>query len=143
MATEQGIVVRVEDGKAWVRTTPTSACEGCSAKGSCHSVGEEKEVRVLNSPGARVGDRIVLCMDTGPLLRATFLLYVVPILSLLFGALAGEWLARSIGEDPSTGAALLGCFAFAAALAFVRLRGNRLARREAYQPRITRIIGHG
>ena len=143
MATEQGIVVRVEGGAAWVRTTPTSACEGCSAKGSCHAVGEEKEVRVLNPGGARVGDRIVLCMDTGPLLRASFLLYVFPILSLLCGAFLGDWVARTMGVNPSTGAALFGCFAFVVAFAFVRLRRNRLARRREYQPRITRVLGPG
>lgn len=143
MATEHGIVVRVEGDTAWVRTTPTSACEGCSAKGSCHTVGEEKEVRVLNPGGARVGDRIVLCMDTGPLLRASFLLYVFPILSLLCGAFVGEWVARTLGANPSAGAALLGCSAFVIAFAFVRLRGNQLARKQEYQPRITRVLGPG
>lgn len=141
MATEQGIVVRLEGDSAWVRTTPTSACEGCSAKGSCNAVGEEKEVRVLNARGAGVGDRIVLCMDTGPLLRATFLLYVFPILCLLAGAAVGEWLAPSLGRDPSAGAALLGCLSFVTAFVFVHLRGNRMARRREYQPRITRVLG--
>jgi sigma-E factor negative regulatory protein RseC len=143
MATEQGIVVRLEGGAAWVRTTPTSACEGCSAKGSCNAVADEKEVRALNPTGAKVGDRIVLRLDSGPLLRAAFLMYVFPVLCLLLGAFAGQWLFLSIGAGPSAGAALLGCAAFAAAFGVVRVRGSRLARKPEYQPRITRVLGPG
>ena len=140
MANEQGIVIRLGNGTAWVKTTRSSSCEGCSAKGSCTSVGDDMEVRAINAAGAGVGDRIVLTFDTSPLLKATFLLYVFPILILIAGAAAGQYLSGVIGLDVSVGAALLGFSCFFAAVLFVRKKGNRLAGRQEYQPRISRIL---
>ena len=44
------------------------------------------EVDAVNSVGAQVGDRIMLYFETGSLLKATFLLYIFPILCMLLGA---------------------------------------------------------
>ena len=76
MATEKGIVLRTDSEAAWVKTVRSSACEGCTAKGSCHSMGggNEMEVKALNTAGARAGDRIVLSFETASLLKATFLI---------------------------------------------------------------------
>jgi sigma-E factor negative regulatory protein RseC len=104
-------------------------------------VGKEKEVRALNPAGARVGDRILLGIDTGPFLKATFLLYLFPILCLIAGALSGQWAAGFLALDASTGAAAAGFGCFVAAMSFVRIRGNRLARDARYQPKILRVLG--
>jgi sigma-E factor negative regulatory protein RseC len=76
LATEQGIVLRTDSEAAWVKTLRSSSCEGCTAKGSCHSTGggNEMEVKALNAAGARAGDRIVLSFETASLLKATFLI---------------------------------------------------------------------
>ena len=81
MATEEGIVFKLGDagpGTAWVKTTRSSACAGCSSRDACHAEGggKEMEVEAINTARARVGDRIVLNIKTSSLLKATFLLYV-------------------------------------------------------------------
>ncbi|MEJ2099311.1 MAG: SoxR reducing system RseC family protein [Desulfobacterales bacterium] len=77
MATEQGVILRTDSQTAWVKTVRSSGCEGCSAKGSCHTMGggQDMEVKALNTAGARVGDRIVLSYETPSFLKATFLIY--------------------------------------------------------------------
>jgi sigma-E factor negative regulatory protein RseC len=142
LATEQGIVLRTDSESAWVRTTRSSACEGCTARGSCHTLdsGQEMEVKALNPAGARAGDRIVLSFETGSLLKATFLIYVFPIIFLIAGAAIGQLLAPLIGFSPSTLSVLLGFTSFFSALFIMKARANKMAQKNAYQPKITKIL---
>lgn len=146
MATEEGIVVKI-GGKspqtAWVRTVQSSACKSCSARHSCHqeSKGKEREVEAINMVDAKIGDLIQISIDSGALLKATFLLYVFPIICMLIGGLTGHRIGISIGTNPSPISALLAVVCFLGAMLFVRSRAGRLALKMEYRPKITRIIG--
>ncbi len=142
MATEQGVVLRADSQTAWVKTVRSSACDGCSAKGSCHAMGggRDMEVRALNTAGARVGDRIVLSFETPSLLKATFLIYVFPIILLIVGAALGQMLAPVIDLNPSTLSVLLGFAFFFTALIIVKARANKMAKKKAYQPKVIKIL---
>ena len=141
MATEEGIVTAVGDnGCATVKTVASTACEACAAKSSCHGSGQEREVEVLNPVGAGCGDRIVLHLADGVFLKATFLLYIVPIIGLMAGAALGHIAAPTVGLDPSLAAAAAAFGGFAIAVAFVRYQGNRMGRENRYRPAIIRIV---
>lgn len=140
MATEQGIVIKLGADTAWVKTTRSSACEGCASKGSCTAVGDDMEVEALNIAGARIGDRIVVSFDTSPLLKATFLLYVFPIIVMIIGASVGLKLADAVNMDASAGSALCAFLFFFAAVAFVKFKGNKMAEKEEYKPKIIRVL---
>ena len=141
MATEQGIVLRTDSKAAWVKTTRSSACEGCTARGSCHTMdGKEMEVKALNPAGASVGDRIVLSFETRSLLKATFLIYVFPIIFLIAGAALGQVLAPLMAFSPSAFSVLLGFAFFFLALMIMKQRANKMAKKSAYQPKVTKIL---
>jgi len=142
LATEQGVVLRTDSEAAWVKTTRSSACEGCTARGSCHSMGagQEMEVKALNPAGAREGDRIVLSFETGSLLKATFLIYVFPIIFLIAGAALGQMLAPRMAFDSSALSVLLGFAFFFTALFIIKARANKMAKKNAYRPKITKIL---
>ena len=142
MATEQGVVVKTDAGAAWVKTSKTGACEGCSARGSCHSFGsdEEMEVKVINEVGAKVGDRIIMSFETGSLLKATFLVYMFPILLLIIGAVIGQETASYLNFNPSGFAAVTGFSLFFAALLIIRIKANQLAKKKEYRPKIIKIV---
>ncbi|MBI5578846.1 MAG: SoxR reducing system RseC family protein [Deltaproteobacteria bacterium] len=143
MATEQGLVIRIDSIGTWVKTGQSETCESCSSKGACHTLGggKEVEVQVLNPIGAGIGDRIVLKMDSSRLLKATFLVYMFPILMLILGAGAGEWIARSAGLGSPASPILLGFGGLAAGLLIMRVLANRLAQKDEYRPRIVKILG--
>ena len=143
MATEQGVVLRADSQTAWVKTVRSSACEGCSAKGSCHGTGsaQEMEVKALNTAGARAGDRIVLSFETPSLLKATFLIYVFPIILLVVGAALGQMLAPIIGFNASALSVLSGFAFFFTALIIVKVRANKMAKKDGYQPKVVKILG--
>ena len=142
MATEQGIVVKTASGSAWVKTVKSADCKGCTARGACHSHGNnaEMEVEALNEVGAKVGDRIVLLFETSSLLKATFLLYVFPILLLLIGALCGQGIAPHIDLNPSGLSATMGFSFFLAAVLFIKFRANKMALKKEYRPKIIKIL---
>ncbi len=98
------------------------------------------EVETLNPAGAGIGDRVVLTFETGAFLKASFLLYVFPILMMMVGGFAGQRFGPQLGLSESA-SAVLGAFAFlVVTFAFVRARANRLARTDPYRPKITRIL---
>lgn len=142
MATEEGVVIRIDADTAWVKTKKSQACEGCASRGACSIMGggDEMEVQAVNTAGGRVGDRVVINFDTTPLLKATFLIYVFPILCLLAGALTGMKLAPRFNFDPSVFAAVCGFLFFGLAFVYVRIRGNRMSQEDQYRPKVIRIL---
>jgi sigma-E factor negative regulatory protein RseC len=143
VASEEGLVVRVDAAGTWVKTVRSEMCDSCSSKSACHTMGggREMEVAVANPLKARVGDRVVLKLETAPFLKATFLVYMFPILLLVAGATAGEWISLSFGLDSPLPSVLLGFGALAAGLLLMKAQANRLAQRDEYRPRIARVVG--
>lgn len=145
MATEEGTVIAVDNDTARIKTVKSAACEACAAKSSCNAMGggNDMEVNAINTVHAEVGDTVILKFETTSLLKATFLLYVFPILCLLAGAVIGEKTAPLLGVDPIAFSAILGFAFFGAAIFFVRYQGNRMGALKQYQPRILRIKKKG
>jgi len=144
MATEKGVVIRADTETAWVKTQKTKACEGCSSRGACSVMGggEEMEVEAINAAGGKVGDRVVLSFETASLLKATFLVYVFPIICLLIGALIGQKLALILTFNESMFSAISGLLFCGLAIFFVKIKGNRMAQQEEYRPKVIRILKH-
>jgi sigma-E factor negative regulatory protein RseC len=146
MATEEGIVTKVTTpGKVLVSTVRSGACASCTARGMCHTVGGggEAEVVANNTVNARVGDRVLISFQTGSLLKAMFLLYMFPILCLLAGALLGNNYANTLQIDSSASSAIIGFLFFGGAVLFVKTKGNQMAEKNEYQPKIIRILKRG
>jgi len=146
MAIEEGIVTKIPTpGKVLVSTVRSGACAACRARGMCHSVGGggEAEVVANNAANARVGDRVVISFRTGSLLKAMFLLYMFPIMCLLAGAVIGNNYAYALQMDSSIFSAIVGFLFFGASIVFIRTKGNKMAQKDEYQPKIVRILKRG
>jgi sigma-E factor negative regulatory protein RseC len=146
MATEEGIITKIPmPGKVLVSTVRSGACASCTARGMCNSVGGGGDAEVIanNAANARVGDRVVISFQTGSLLKVMFLLYMFPILCLLFGAVIGNNYAENLQMDPSVFSAVIGFLFFGGAVVFVKTKGNQMAEKDEYQPKIIRILKRG
>lgn len=148
MATEEGIVIKIGSSAtptAWVKTTRSHACKSCASRDSCNAKEGDKdmEVEAINSAGAKVGDRIVLSIRTASLFKATFLIYIFPILAMLAGAFAGQQLALNLGrQDPSGISAIMAFLFLGLAVLIVKLLGKAMSLKEEYTPTIVRIVTH-
>ncbi len=143
--TEEGTIKRIEGQKAWVATHRSEACHQCEAKGMCHALGSGQEVEVLadNEAHAEPGDRVLLALDSRPLLSATFLIYMAPIIVLLIGAFIGNQMASQMHLSPDLASLLVGCVFFAIAFFFARRRGVALGSQKRYVPQVIQIIAGG
>ena len=148
MAIEQGIVVELGNPggqTAWVETIVSPVCESCDSKSSCHGGSDKnkRKVEAINEAGAKVGDRIQLSLSSSSMLKATFLLYLFPVLCMLAGAIAANIFAGRFFSNPSLITTVTAFLFFGLAMLIVRVKGNRLAAKTAYRPKIIRIIGQG
>lgn len=142
METEKGIVTRIDSAFAWVKTTRTGTCDSCAAKDSCRVMGGGKEVEVeaINAAGAKIGDEVLIGFKSASLIKLSLLVYTVPILGLMIGALVGQKAAGVFSVDVSALSAVLGILFFLLAFFFVRAKSRRLALKEEYHPKIIRIL---
>jgi len=142
MPTERGIVTRIDGNTAWVTTNRSSACEGCSSRGACHASenSKEMEVRALNTAGAGVGDRVVISFQAAAFLKASFLLYVFPVLAMIAGAVVGQETAAVFDLAPAAFSVVCAFGFFFLSVLVVRLRSNRMAGKTEYQPKVSKIL---
>lgn len=95
---ESGRVIAIDGDDAWVVTERQSACGSCAASKGCgtgimsraFSSGRQIKIRVRNAVDAAVGDEVVLGIDDRMVLRGSFLMYLLPLLALFFGAFLGK-----------------------------------------------------
>jgi sigma-E factor negative regulatory protein RseC len=144
VAQEEGVVIKQEtaDGTAWVKTVRSGACESCSARASCRtgSDSNEMEVEAFNMVAARIGDRVLISIETKSLLKAAFLLYVFPIICMLAGAVVGQHIANGYGYNPSAVSAGCGFGFFTLAFLLIKWQGGKLSGQKEYKPKIIRIL---
>ena len=60
---------------------------------------------------------------------------------MILGAAIGQNMGPRLQLDPSILSLLIGLIFFLLAFVFVRLRSNRMGKKDEYRPRIVRIIG--
>ncbi|MDP1666625.1 MAG: SoxR reducing system RseC family protein [Methylobacter sp.] len=97
MIEELAVVVKIENHQVWVESGANSACGGCLQKTSCTanaigSVLKKKSVPVDSDIQLKTGDEVMVAIDENLLLRASLLLYLVPLIALFTGAGMAEWL---------------------------------------------------
>ena len=138
MITETGKVIAIRGDHAWVQTIRASACQSCSARSGCGqralasvTGGRANQILVANTINARVGDEVTIGIEERALLGASMLVYAVPLVAMVLGAIAGHNLVggSDIGAMAGAVAGLAGGFVFA------RLFPGR---RDGYEPRLLR-----
>ena len=97
MIEELAVVVKIENHQVWVESGSNSACGGCQQKTSCttNAIGsalKKKSVPVDSDIQLKTGDEVMVAIDENLLLRASLLLYLVPLIALFAGAGIADWL---------------------------------------------------
>jgi len=143
LATAEGIVIKVDFSTAWVKCTKSAACESCKAKGFCDTMGgsdDDVEVEAINAAGAKVDDRVTISFEKSSLLKVSFLVYMVPVLFLILGVVIGDKIAPIFNYDRSIFSIIVGFLFLFAAFFFVKAKGKELSKKDAYKPKIIRIL---
>ena len=91
MLEESAIVVKIENGQTWVVGTQSNGCAACAQQAGCSSnalasVLKKKPIPVDNELMLQIGDTVMVAVDESVLLRAAFLMYLLPLCALFIGA---------------------------------------------------------
>lgn len=104
MSETKGIVTSIDGDYAMVSADDQGGCGRCHEKNGCGgaNVGRmfcstPQTWRVLNPRGAKVGEEVRIVVGDGAVSASAMLIYVVPLASLIAGALLGSELAAEAG----------------------------------------------
>jgi sigma-E factor negative regulatory protein RseC len=98
MIEESAVVVKIENHQVWVESGQVGACGGCRQKASCTTgaldsvLKKKKSIPVDSEILLETGDHVIVAIDENLLLRASLLLYFVPLVALFTGAGIADWL---------------------------------------------------
>jgi len=148
MFSEAGRVVAVEPDSLWVEVIQTSACEACKAQKGCGQSALTKafsarrqHVKALLATGDspdhyHVDDWVEIHVPEDTILQGVALVYVLPLLAMIGGALLGQSLFAA-----SEGKIILCSLAgLAAGVLFVRWVSSHLARKTSLYPTVKGLV---
>jgi sigma-E factor negative regulatory protein RseC len=92
-----GQVVGIDGDTAMVVVRRHDVCGKCGGCGAVISGGGENYIQAQNIVNARVGQTVKVTSDTGQVLKASFVVYMVPVISLLVGILLGQQVGAALG----------------------------------------------
>lgn len=142
MIEETGIVTKVEGSMAMVLVQKKSACDGCSVEGACKATPEGMEIEAQNDVHARVGQRVKILMTTGEYLKGTIIVYGIPLIVFIAGAIFGKNIGETYFTDMNSDivAAVTGFSSLILSLIAARLWSRKMESKAEYKPVIEEII---
>jgi len=120
MLETRAVIVQVEGQNALVRASHVNGCVQCNGKGcgagklSRLFCSKPRQFQVENPINAGVGEEVVISVAEGAILRGIGLVYLLPLLLLVIGAMLGNaWVGQSAGQHDgyATAGALSGLVA--------------------------------
>lgn len=142
MLETRAIIVQVEGRHALVQANQANGCEQCNGKGcgtgklSRLFCSKPRQFQVDNPIDAGVGDEVVISVAEGAILSGVGLVYLLPLLLLVIGAMLGSaWAGQpEQGDGYASAGALIGLAAGFIVVKWASLRQTR----SRFQPYIAR-----
>lgn len=129
---QTGIVEELSKDMAKIRIQRSTACgETCASCGMCPA--KDMVISALNKPNAKVGDTVSVYLSDAKILKAAFLVYIIPIIMLVIGYAIGiKW----YGSENA--GILFGFVALIVSFVLICFLDRYLKRK--FEPSITKII---
>lgn len=92
---EYGVVLSLENGNAVIGLKRNSACSSCGAceLGSNHA---QMEITLENTVDAKPGDTVEIQLPASQFLKASAILYLLPLVALILGIVLGYYAGVSL-----------------------------------------------
>ena len=142
MITEEGIIKSLKADKASVIIKKSRMCESCGHSSSCGATGktEEFEIEAANPGNADIGDRVVIKIESSPMIKITAVIYLLPVAGLITGIAAGQYIGKKFALDQDLCSIISGLFLFILPFFIIKPFMSRLEKQKRYTPEITGII---
>lgn len=142
MSTEEGTITKITGAKAQVLVRRSEMCDCCGSKSVCHTLGGGKnmEAEALNTAGGKVGDRVLLKIESKVIWKISLIFYFIPVVALVLGAVLGMGIGENSGSDPELFSALFGILAAGLSFFVIKLIASHLNKNKDYFPEIVKIV---
>ena len=96
--TKEGLVLENNKGNLKIKVDRNGACGSCAASGSC---AERKTtiVELFSTEDIHQGDKVILESDADQISKISALVYTIPVILVMLGALAPAYLLEGTGYD--------------------------------------------
>lgn len=137
---EIGIVKNIDGVIAIVFVERKSACDSCKA--GCKVSDSGAEIEAINNAKASVGQKVKVVMKPYSYLKGSMLVYGIPALALIIGAIIGKEFLSVYFEnvDPDITSAISGFALFILSFVIVKLWSSRLEKKTEYKAVIAEIL---
>jgi len=133
MLETRAVIVQIEGQYAFVQASQANGCEQCNGKGcgagklSQLFCSKPRQFQVDNSINASVGDEVIVSVAEGSVLRGISVVYLLPLLLLVMGAMLGNTWVEQPGQSDGYAAAgaMLGLAAGFVIAKWISSRQNR------------------
>ena len=136
MKTEQGLVIEVIDNVAKIKVGRHNDCKNCGACPGSDSV----IISANNKVGAKPGQRVAFQMKEVNVLRAAFVVFILPLIAAFIGVLLGWVVGKYSGFNTHVSQIAGGIIAFLLSMIFVKLFDRSTTESEKSQPVIISIL---
>jgi len=136
---ERGQIVDVKNGLAVVKIQRSSYCNSC---GACN-MGAHQDEMVLTVPNrleGKPGDLVELDLESASILKASAIVYLIPLAALLIGVAAGYAIAQRLAANAELFGAIGGILLTVLAFVGIRMMEPVFSRQRKYSPQIVSII---
>lgn len=141
------VLKRLDDERVLVMVRRHSACRNCGGCGGAMKGGVSNEafVEAHDLLGVPRGAEVRLETETKNVLFSAFLLYLFPLLGLLFGLLGGRQIALYAGlpGDPDLWGLALGVGVMAAIYVYLRKLEKKMKESGRFEIRVTEVMNSG
>ncbi|MHB8125177.1 MAG: SoxR reducing system RseC family protein [Desulfitobacteriaceae bacterium] len=132
----EGIVVEIKGEFALVRPT---AHTGCESSYCCQGEGVQKvNVEMKNEINAAVGDKVIFEAREGGLLLAAFIIFILPFILIIFGAVAGYNISEILRINATVAAIIGGILLFVISMIIIKMFDKSASKNESLKPVIIR-----
>ncbi len=143
LESDYGEVVDIIDNKARVRVEVTDACKHCKVSSVC--VPEEGQMRCVTAIApewVKVGQKVKLEIPARSRLLASLLVYIIPLMDMLVGAILGYYLGIKLikNVDPQLVAAGFAFLFLIISFLVMRLINKCYEKSDMFIPRIVEKV---
>ncbi|OJV62152.1 MAG: hypothetical protein BGO41_02180 [Clostridiales bacterium 38-18] len=130
-----GIVINQMGEYSRVKLVRHTACGNC---GACQLGDDQKDIMLIakNAVSAKEGDLVEVSMETGGVLSAAFIMYVIPLFGLFVGLFVGQGLFKT--NEIMT--AVFGVIVMALTYLVIKLNDKRFLKNDKYTAKILKVL---
>lgn len=137
----EGKVTGISGENATVVLMKHSACGDC---GACQMGQENMNIKIeaLNNASAKVGDKVLVDMDSPDVLFAAFVGYGIPLIMLVIGIAGSSFLFKFLGMTSNIElySLIIGALLLAATYMVIKKKDNKFKESKKYLSIITEVI---